>query len=236
MNDELKYFILAKKLNSRFSLQLSEAHFRGNNRGLTLVSHSVIKPQLGIPILYDKNFTLERWNESMVEKHILKLHQKSDPGRPTPEKRVQSILIKAALNNNYILPFKNNKITYITDEIKIDKIADIIGVGEDSTLFIIELKSKRKKKELENQLLEFEKIVNQNTPFFKELILMVAGLNWNGKIEKMIVWPNASTSPLNLGTNTWTPKEIIEVCYKYNDGTLTLIEYDNSGAEIVSSF
>lgn len=234
MSEQLRYFILAGELNYRFRKKLTYAHFRGSIGSLTLVSLTKDKPQLGVQIGADKNLDSSYWTEDLIDGYLRQLERKNNPGRPTPEKMIQSAIIQSAFSNNLYLPFKKNKVLYFTNELAMGKVCDILGLGEDGSLYIIELKSKRHKTELEEQVLAFEKITKDNREFFVQLILELTGRQWNGEVTKMIVWPYASTSPLNYGSNPWKPKDIIEVCYQQIDGAIQLVEFDNSGKNIIT--
>ena len=67
---------------------------------------------------------------------------------------------------------------------------DILGIDENGSLCIIELKSNRDNK-VKEQTINFEKVVLTKIDFFKELVSAISEIEWNGEIRKIAVWPKA---------------------------------------------
>lgn len=192
MENKLYYFKLAKKINDEnHELLLTkneEAHLRGNLKSMSLISISRDKPELGFSKIT---------KEEAVFQKIEKLKSKDIPKRSTPEKSLQSYIIKHALLSDYVLPFGKN-IKFVTSEIAIFKdnkriVNDVLGFDQDNKLCIIELKSDRHMTRLKEQVDAFANIVKDedHIDFFYSL-LELYGHKWDKKsIQKIIVWPSA---------------------------------------------
>jgi hypothetical protein len=95
---------------------------------------------------------------------------------------------------------------------------DILGFSDNGELYIIELKSLRHKKELENQVDNFKKFIENNIELFYK-ILIIHGFEWDRdieKIQKAIVWNK-------LHNQKVFGEEIIEFVYDK-----TLLESDKN--------
>lgn len=190
--DRLYYFKMAKRINDEnhdlFLKKNEEVHLRGNLKSMSLISINRDKPELGFSAIT---------KEETVFQKLEKLKLKDIPQRSTPEKSLQSYIIKHALLSNYVLPFGKN-IKFVTSEIAINKdnkriVNDILGFDQDNQLCIIELKSDRHMTRLKEQVDSFECIVNdkEHIDFFYNL-LGLYGHEWDKKsIQKIIVWPSA---------------------------------------------
>lgn len=194
----LKYFKIAKELNEKYHLLLTQykLHFRGNQKSFSLVSLEKDTAEKGKSRLKSKEPA-----EKLLLSNNLKLET---PKRSTPEKELQAWIINFAVNNDGILPF-GKKIQFITSELAIHidineyygelglfypkkkMVNDILAIDEKSNLCIIELKTKRVN-EVKKQAIDFEKVILKNKDFFKELIFLMTSKTWNGKCRKISVW------------------------------------------------
>lgn len=223
-DNNTQFFKLALELEKQFKGELitNEVHFRANLNSLSLVSIGSNKPELGVPCKNHNQWTLE-----ILYTYIKRIQNKPEPKRLTPEKLLQAQIIKEAQANNRKLPF-DNSIIFITSELAMCNnsgkkiVSDIIGYNTTTNqLVIIELKSDRLLKRLIEQVESFEKIINDNSYFFQELIT----LNGFGKLaeapKKVIVWPYKKTSPLEKLKEL----NITEYVYKLNDNNYSFIDY-----------
>ena len=198
------YFDLAHKLNkeNKDKLKINQMHFRGSLNSISLISISDEKPEIGKKINLKETYSIKE-KENLVNKNIELINLKTIPHRPTPEKKLQSWIIKYALHNDYKLPFDNN-LLFITSEIAIQNknkkkiINDILAYDVvKKQICIIELKSTRSEKELIKQVTNFEEIINENLQFFSELLFIHGFTNQKNNqfsISKMIIWPYEKTS------------------------------------------
>jgi hypothetical protein len=202
----LKYFKIAKELNKKFKKDLKQqkAHFRGNINSFSCISLCRETPELGEGGMK----TYERGQRYLKEelKNIVK------PKKNTPEKELQAYIIWQALNNNKKLPIDKN-ILYLTSEMAAYKgnekiVADILSLNQNNDLVILELKTDRARKRLLDQVNNFEDCIKQDKKFFNDLVALLSGKKWSGKIVNVIVWPWAATSPVAWG------QDITEICYK----------------------
>lgn len=196
MSEELKYFMLAKELNEKHHALLIEKrlHFRGNKNSVSLISLAKETAEKGIPNIKE----IEK-AESLLQNQI----NLEEPKRDTPEKVLQSWLIFNSMLNNGKLAFSNN-LTFITSELvfankeeykltkqKRDIRNDILAIDTDNNLCVVELKSARDN-EVKRQTIEFEKVIQNETDFFHQLVHLFTNKKWNGHIRKIAVWPNTA--------------------------------------------
>lgn len=185
---DLKFFKLAKQLNTNHHPELSmkNLHFRGNFNSLSLVSLSQKSPEMG------------KSGIKSIKKaeRMLKDIKLGTPGRLTREKHLQAYIINESLLNGGKLPFGNY--TFLTSEIAYtnkDKkrvVNDILALNSDNSLVIIELKSIRDSKVIQ-QTHDFEiKAIKENPDIFTKLVQTLSERKWNGKIKKVAVWPMKS--------------------------------------------
>ena len=196
-----EYFKLVSTLNKDFEEILIEkqVHFRDSLNSFSLISLSKEKPELGIRCNF-KSYTHTNDLDSLIKADIDKI--KKENGRSTPEKELQSWIIKYALKNKGRLPF-NEDIHFITSELAIMNkegkkiVNDILGYNKKTNqLCIIELKSDRLLTRLREQVDNFEQIILENTTFFNEL-LFLNDIKFSNSfsIIKIVVWPYNKTSP-----------------------------------------
>lgn len=202
---DLKYFELAYKLNESHKRLLidNEVHFRASINSISMISISNNMPELGIKCKASK-YNASSNLINVIEEDIIKVKSKSKPQRPTPEKELQSWIIKYALTNNHSLPFDPD-IKFITSELAIQSksdrktVTDILGYNDvTQQLYIIELKSDRLLKRLIQQVSDFENVILENQQFFSQL-LSIHGFaspeDFSNRIKKAIIWPYEKTSP-----------------------------------------
>jgi hypothetical protein len=217
LDEELKYFKLAKELNDEHHDLLIEKklHFRGNKNSVSLISLAKETAEKGIPNIKEKEKA-----ESILHNQIIL----EDPKRNTPEKVLQAWIVLDAMRNNGKLPFKEN-LMFITSELVFankeeyqlskpnrDIRNDILAIDNDNNLCIIELKYSRVN-EVKKQTNEFEKVVKNEIEFFQQLALLYTNQNWNGNIRKIAVWPNT------LGkARIQEYSDVEEVNYSQNNG------------------
>jgi hypothetical protein len=195
----LTYFKLAKELNQEFHsiLLKKKLHFRGNKNSVSLISLDRETAEKGF-----SNIKNREKAKSILENKI----SIEKPKRQTPEKILQAWIIYDAMINNGKLGLKNN-LTFITSELvlankeeyhlekpKKDIRNDILGIDDENTLCIIELKTLRVN-EVKRQTIKFEKVVKNEKDFFHSLVLLHTNKIWNGKIRKIAVWPKAPIKP-----------------------------------------
>ena len=209
MHEDLKYFKLAKELNekwkNKFLIKKNEVHVRGNIKSLSLISLSSEKPEIG--------FSGLRTDITFDDK--LKKLKNREVGRSTPEKKLQSFIIRNAIINKYQLIFDNN-IKFITSEIAVYNennkriVNDILGFS-DGCIYVIELKSDRAMGRLIEQVNNFENIINEKKDFFYELMELYDYI-WDRKsIKKIIIWPEIENS--RKSSKELSNKNIIEYLY-----------------------
>lgn len=220
LDEELKYFKLAKELNDEHHDLLIEKklHFRGNKNSVSLISLAKETAEKGVPNIKEK----EKAKSILHNQIILE-----EPKRDTPEKVLQAWIILDAMRNKGKLPFKEN-LTFITSELVFankeeyqlskpnrDIRNDILAIDNDNNLCIIELKYSRVN-EVKKQTIEFEKVVKNETEFFHQLVLLYTNQKWNGSIRKIAVWPN-TTGKARLQEYS----DVEEVNYSQNDSNFS---------------
>jgi hypothetical protein len=217
---ELRYLKLAHKLNGLYQDKLlqNKLHFRGNTKSISLISLAKETPDIGKSgILTEK--TAKKYLDAICsgDYHLEKK-------RDTREKELQAWLIYNALTNNHKL-FFDPSLSFLTSELSIsDTVNDILAIDDIGNLVVIELKSARNKKRLEQQIEAFMAIIETNKSFFSELVELLSGRRWTGETRGMVVWP-ASTQRIRK-----IKPGIREICYKEKvvDGK-RLINYDSEG-------
>lgn len=221
MDERLKYFKLAKEINDKNKelFMKNEAHCRGSINSMSLISLSKDRPELGFSGLK---------TDRTIEDKLKKLKNK-ELGRETPEKVLQSWIIKNAIKNDYILPCGVD-IKFITSEMAVYDdnkkriVNDILGF-KDGSLYVIELKSDRAMGRLVEQVENFKSIIEKEKSLFDDLCKLY-NHNWDKKsIIKVIVWPfnkNGQKSSIELSN-----KNIIEYGYEEKNDSFEFIKYEN---------
>jgi hypothetical protein len=204
--EAVKYFQLAHNLNQehRTTLIRRDLIFRGNAGSISLVSTAHASPLLGLSNLTAANL---RYVTELLSKG--KEFSFEPPGRPTPEKVLQASILRFALKN-VRFPFAHD-VSYMTNEIRVPYngktvLADLLGIDDNGTLVVIELKSKRLKSKLIAQIETFFNAIEDKRDFFQELV-SIYGKEWTGAVKGIVVWPHKAEH-----WHTW-PAPITEVCY-----------------------
>lgn len=213
--DELKFFKMAKDLNEKhaklFSKEKEEVHVRGNLKSMSLISLSEDTPELGFSSIKTEKTILNKLKNEFKNLEL---------GKLTPEKELQAWIIKKAISNKHILPFGGN-IKFITSEMAIKNndgkriVNDILGFHEEHGIFVIELKSDRAMTRLIEQVNSFEKIIENNTELFNDLLKIHDCSTWDKKsITKVIVWPHSENGQKSSKYLSSKDVGIIEYGYK----------------------
>lgn len=177
------YLKLAKELNDEQHDELlrKRAHFRGNMNSLSLISLAPETAERGVTGIKSKDVAIEK----------LKTFKADKPERNTPEKKLQSWIIFAAMRNGGILPFGDG-LRFLTSELAFKEkgrkiVNDILALNRENDLVIIELKSSRLTKVFD-QTIEFQKLIEHKKELFAEIVQTVGECIWSGKVQKVIVW------------------------------------------------
>lgn len=230
--DQLKHFKTAKDLNEEFKEELTKRslHFRGNLGSFSLISLDRKTPEQGKGGLVDYKQGCSCLSDinAILESKLEKIEL--GKSRPTREKELQAWIINFAINNDYTLPFSSG-LKFLTSELAFQKprkiVNDILAIDQEGSLVVIELKSARHKTELEEQVNKFCDVIAVEKSLFEELVkLLSPEKEWNGKVRKMIVWPDANGQQ----RNDWA-SDIEEVRYKEHSEAddRPEIDYDENG-------
>jgi hypothetical protein len=180
-------------------------HFRPTSKGFTMVGLLHDRPQRGVSLGRIESVKTGEAFEAMFNKHCEAIPQ----GRPTPEKALQSYLIRGALSNARRLASiseatrKTNhsaELVFVTDEFSLPlgekkkTTCDLLALRRDggrSTPVLIELKSNRAKKDLKKQVERYAELIDKHARRFEKLYSAVLGesVQFDGPPEKWIVWP-----------------------------------------------
>lgn len=213
----LRYFSIAHELNEEYKerLKSSYLHFRGNLKSFSLISLHPDTPEIGKSNIKTKANGLKELENANL----------NSAGRETPEKKLQAHIIGTAISNNNFLPFDAN-IEFLTSELALynkdgdRKVTDILGFDNQNNLVVIELKSSRLKKKIEEQVDDFTKIIENEKVFFSELVkLLTNGRAWSGGITKIGVWPKAKRVNRKV-----LKEDVREIVYQMTDEKEWLFE------------
>jgi hypothetical protein len=186
-------------------LQMAEGHrvhFRPSSGGVAMVGLSADRPQRGKSGIRDFD-RLQREFERLYAKHCVDV----DQGRPTPEKRVQSFLLRDAHTHGRRMATLNDAagrtdglvdLVFVTDELAVPVaggwvVCDVLALREPNIPVIIELKSERQMTRLIAQVEGYAAIIVEHVDLFSRLFSVILGreLNLAPDPEKWIVWPQA---------------------------------------------
>jgi len=174
-----------------------QVHFRPSATGVAMVGLTPDKPQRGKSGIQNLE-TLAAGFEGKFKTHCI------DPvqGRDTPEKALQSFLIRNALSNGRRMKAleaavgKGAALRFITDELSLPDgkgkvVCDLLALRDDHTPVIIELKSSRDRDRLVFQLTSYARIVDGHPEEFSKLYSAVLGgpVALRRAAEKWLVWP-----------------------------------------------
>lgn len=177
-------------------------HFRPASSGISMVGLLHDYPQLGKSGLTKGDIQrLETDFESIFAEHCM-----TGPEKKTPEKQLQSFLIRESYRNGrHMRPINEASkdgvdLVFVTDEIALPTesggktVCDILALRRDggrSRPVLIELKSERALKRLVAQVNDYSAMMNDHAPLFAELYSALLGeeIRFDLPPEKWIVWP-----------------------------------------------
>ncbi len=183
--------------------------FRPGASGISMVGLTAERPQRGKSGITNLNKLRENFEEQF-QTHCIRI----DQGRETPEKQLQSFLVRNSICGSaeqWITPLNEAsaetvtpvKLRFATDEIPLPYkggkiVCDILAVRQTSTgnvPVVIELKSGREMKRLIEQVTGYAAIIDRHLELFRRLfsVLLRENLKLDGPCEKWIVWPMAGT-------------------------------------------
>lgn len=178
-------------------LQRTEGHrvwFRPSSSGFAMVGLLPEKPQLGTS--YTTTGRLRANFSSEFAAHC----DGDGPERSTPEKRLQSFLVSAALTSERRMSLFEDELTFVTDELVLpgvrgDQRLDILALREGPSgtrLALIELKSTRAMTELQKQTQVYSEILDAHRGPLQGLVSAILGreVTITAAPEKWIVWPS----------------------------------------------
>jgi hypothetical protein len=180
-------------------------HFRPSSSSVAMVGLSAERPQRG-----EGGFTnlhaLAKDFEAEFAKHCGGVEQ----GRPTPEKALQSFLIREAYTNQRSLVSLVNAsgatnepvdLCFVTDEIALPVatgkiVCDVLALRRDGgrcTPVLLELKTERQLTRLRKQVDDYATLIDAHAGLFAQLYGALLGkeISFDGPSEKWIVWPEA---------------------------------------------
>ena len=189
-------------------------HLRPVSDGVTIVDLDPKRPQLGHRLSKSELACL-RAGGSQADNMINKFKDGPKPKRPTPEKELQSYLIREAYGNGRKMASLNEssqrtdapvELTFITDEIFVLAVPvkeSKRGIGCDLLAFrdtdkgrvpvLLELKSERALKKLIEQVEKYSSIIDEHPDHFAKLYSTLLGegktVPFAGPCEKWVVWP-----------------------------------------------
>jgi len=198
-----------------------EVHFRPSATGVAMVGLTSDRPQRGKSGIRDLA-RLARNFEEAFKKHCLPDEQ----GRETPEKALQSFLIRNALSNGRRMKAleaavgKGAALRFITDELSLPDgkgkvVCDLLALRNDHTPVVIELKSARELGRLVYQVRRYADVVDDHRDEFARLFSAVLGrpIQLQHPAEKWIVWPPPAKGDRGPGDDQ-VPKDIEVFVYR----------------------
>jgi hypothetical protein len=195
-----------KELQACLEQHPGKAHFRPSSRGVALVGLEPERPQRGKSGFRNLQ-ELRRNFDSLYREHCVSCSH----GRTTPEKQLQSFLIREAYLARRKLVSLNEAsrstddpvdLTFVVDEIPVPvegsrkMVCDLLawrdlpsGAGRP---MLIELKSARMMKELVRQVHGYADLVNRHADLFGELFSALLGqeISLTDPCEMWIIWPS----------------------------------------------
>jgi hypothetical protein len=211
---EFQFFKLAGELNEKHHSKLKKAqcHFRGGFGGVSLISLTDKKPELGISGIDAVN----------AECKIREIGELKPPRRVTPEKELQAWLINQVIFGSPPDFWSERQLQFLTSEIRVkhqakNVVNDILAIDAEGALWVIELKSGRALSELIKQVNNFTDALKSRSEFFQQLVSVInpGGAQWDGStIKKMIVWPEAKDQSQARTKNLLEEHDIHAVSYR----------------------
>ena len=184
-------------------------HFRPGASGVSMVGLTPERPQRGKSGITNLGKLRDNFEE-LFETYCIRIKQ----GRDTPEKQLQSFLIRSAicdtpdrsliqLNDASIDTGNPVKFRFAVDEIPLPYkggkiVCDILAVRETPNGFVpvvIELKSAREMKRLIEQVTGYATLIQRHLDLFQKLFSIVLrdSIVLNGPCEKWIIWPSTGS-------------------------------------------
>jgi len=174
-----------------------EVHFRPAATGVAMVGLRPDRPQRGKSGIRDLG-RLAKGFDDAFKTHCVSPKQ----GRETPEKALQSFLIRSALSNGRRMKAveaalgKGVTLLFVTDELSLPDgkgkvVCDLLALRDDHTPVVIELKSARDLDRLVHQVTSYAGLVDDHREEFSKLYSAVLGrpVTLRHAAEKWIVWP-----------------------------------------------
>jgi len=181
--------------------------FRPGASGVAMVGLTSDLPQRGRSGYRDLKALSEKF-----ESHFLAYCVQPDQGRPTPEKMLQSYLIRGAIRGSverWMTPLNEAsertgapvKLRFAVDEVPLKHngkkiVCDLLAVREipgGHVPVVIELKSDRQMKRLIDQVTGYAALVDRHADLFARLfgVILHEEFTFVGPCENWIVWPLA---------------------------------------------
>lgn len=165
-------------------------HLRPSGRGIRLVDLHPERPQL------DRGLISRHEGAADKLRQLLAVAPTTTPGRPTPEKRLQSWLLAEAYRANGTVACLAPDLVLVTDEQRFPIsetrgcVCDILAVREDRPV-VIELKSARQMARLVEQLGTVAAVVDAHLARFSHLYgaLLGRAVSLDRACERWLVWP-----------------------------------------------
>ncbi len=227
----------AKKVRKELGhLQLENGdrvHFRPSATGAAMVGLTHDRPQRGKSGIRTFKKLIANFEDDF-KAHCLPVEK----GRDTPEKALQSFLIRNALSNARRMKAlekalgANSEVLFITDELSLpdgeDKVVcDLLALRNGQTPVIIELKSARHLGRLVQQVKSYANLIDSNRAEFSRLYSEVLGVTVTLRhaAEKWIVWPPPAKGDRGPG-DVEVPDDIAVFVYRtagYGEYGVTLV-------------
>lgn len=196
-------------------------HFRPSATGAAMVGLTHDRPQRGKSGIRTFRKLIANFEDDF-KAHCLP----TEKGRDTPEKALQSFLIRNALSNARRMKAlekalgANTEVLFTTDELSLpdgeDKIVcDVLALRDGHTPVIVELKSARHLGRLVQQVKSYADIIDDHRDQFSRLYSVILG--WDVTLrhaaEKWIVWPPPSKGDRGPGDDE-VPDDIQVFVYR----------------------
>jgi hypothetical protein len=188
--------VLRRDLGAVLTAHGDRVHFRPTTTAVTMVGLLPATAQRGRS--YQDLRKLAQHFDVEFARHCVDV----DQGRPTPEKRLQSFLIRQAQTHQGRLPLSSSSdLRFVTDELAIVTatgrvVCDLLALRIDGDVVVpvvIELKSARQLTRLVEQVEAYAAVVDTWPTHFATLfgVLLEQTVSFTGPCEKWIVWPQA---------------------------------------------
>jgi hypothetical protein len=192
IDDILPWARLVGELRGTWRPDEQMVHLRPSGTGIRLVDLRQTRSQL------DRGQITCQQDACETLRHLLDQTREVPPGRPTPEKRLQSWLIATAYHHQGQIAPLAHDLTFITDEQwfpgeRKDFVCDLLAVRGTAPV-VIELKSVRQMTRAVEQLREAADLVDAHRGRFAMLFGAVLGrpVKLDRSCEKWLVWPAAA--------------------------------------------